>query len=146
MVLAVRVAVTVAPVVVFNPVEGAQLYVLAPLAVSEAEPPLHMVADDGVIVNVGKGFTVTITVCVFTHPLELVPVTVYVFVEVGFAVTVAPVVTLNPVEGAQVYVLAPLAVNDVELPVHIVADDGVTVKVGNAFVPIVTVAVITQLL
>lgn len=47
------------------------------------------------------------------HPLD-VPVTVYVIVAVGFAVTEEPVVELNPVAGLHVYVLAPLTVNGVD--------------------------------
>ena len=43
-----------------------------------------------------------------------VPVTVYVVVDVGLAVTVAPVVLLKPVAGLQLYVLAPPAVNVVD--------------------------------
>jgi hypothetical protein len=45
--------------------------------------------------------TVTVVVAVFTHPPELVPVTVYVVVEGGLAVTLAPVVPLRPVPGLQ---------------------------------------------
>ena len=36
------------------------------------------------------------------HPEEFVPVTVYVVVTDGAAETIAPVLTLNPREGAQV--------------------------------------------
>lgn len=61
-----------------------------------------MPGADGLTVMVGKGFTVTVTVFVFTHPFASVPVTVYVVVEVGFAVTVAPVVEDKPVEGLHV--------------------------------------------
>ncbi len=42
---------------------------------------------------------VTVAVAVFVQPLPSVPVTVYVVVEVGFAVTLAPVVALNAVAG-----------------------------------------------
>ena len=45
------------------------------------------------------------------HPFTSVPVTVYVVVEVGLAVTVEPVVELSPVAGDQMYVTAPLAVS-----------------------------------
>ena len=55
----------------------------------------------GLKVKLGNGFTVTTTVVVLVHPLAFVPVIVYVVVIVGFAVTVAPVVALNPVAGAQ---------------------------------------------
>jgi len=42
-------------------------------------------------------------------------------VTFGFAVTVAPVVGLNPVAFVQVYVVAPDAVKTVEVPAHMVA-------------------------
>jgi hypothetical protein len=48
----------------------------------------------------GKGFTVTVTCAVPVQPL-VVPVTVYVVVAVGFAVTVDPVVGDKPVAGLQ---------------------------------------------
>ena len=41
------------------------------------------------------------TVAALIQPFASVPVMVYVVVEVGFAVTVAPVVADNPVEGLQ---------------------------------------------
>jgi hypothetical protein len=50
----------------------------------------------------GRGFTVTVTSSVFTQLLPSVPVTVYVMVLEGVAVTVEPVVADNPVAGDQV--------------------------------------------
>ena len=47
----------------------------------------------------GSGFTFTVTCVDAVQPLLSVPVTVYVEVEVGFAVTVEPVVALSPVAG-----------------------------------------------
>ena len=44
------------------------------------------------------------------------------------AVTVLPVVELNPVDGVQVYVFAPFAVKVVDVPAHIIA--GAIVMVG----------------
>lgn len=67
---------TVAPVVEDKPVAGLQLNDAAPLAVSETLLPVHSVAEEGDIVIVGWGFTVTVTVAVFVHPLPSVPVTV----------------------------------------------------------------------
>jgi hypothetical protein len=64
-------------------------------------------------------FTVTVTV---TEPVQgpFTAVTVYVVVPPGLAVTVAPVVADNPVEGAQLYVAPPLAVSAVpDPPTHI---------------------------
>jgi hypothetical protein len=59
------------------------VYVLAPLAVNDVLLPLHIVADDGLIVNVGNAFTVTVVVFVFTQPFPSIPVSVYVVVTVG---------------------------------------------------------------
>ena len=56
---------------------------------------------------VGGGFTMTVTCAV--HPPG-VPVTVYVVVVVGDAVTEEPVVALKPVAGVHVYDVAPVAV------------------------------------
>jgi hypothetical protein len=67
-------------------------------------------------ITVGFSFTVTTAVAVPVHPLEVVPVTVYVVVEVGVATTVDPVVVFNPVLGAELYVFAPLAVSVAEFP------------------------------
>jgi hypothetical protein len=53
-------------------------------------------------VGVGNAFTVTVTVPVLVQPAAVVPVTVYVIVEVGLAVTVAPVVDDKPVAGLHV--------------------------------------------
>ena len=49
------------------------------------------------------------------------------------AVTVAPVVADKPVAGLQLYVVAPLAVNDVLLPLQIAGVAGVTVTTGTGF-------------
>ena len=94
--------------------------------------PEQIVCAAGVAVATGVSFTVTVTVPVLTHPFASVPVTVYVVVVVGLAVTAAPVVADNPVEGLHVYVLAPLAVKLILLPVQIVGADGVMVIAGKA--------------
>ena len=133
---------TVAPVVEDKPVEGLQLYVEAPLAVSDVLAPLQIVTA-GETVTVGLGFTVTVTVAVFVHPFASVPVIVYVVVAVGLAVTVAPVVEDKPVEGLQLYVEAPLAVSDVLEPLQIVTE-GETVTVGLGFTVTLTVAVLVH--
>ena len=93
-------------------------------------------------VTVGKGFTVTIDVAVAVHPATEVPVIVYVVVTAGLAVTEAPVVALNPVAGVQLYVLAPAAVNVVELPRQMVGE--FTVIVGKGFTVTEVVAVLIQ--
>ena len=97
----VGVAVTVAPVEAERAVDGAHVYVVAPLAVIVPELPVQIVSPVAMFV-VGIGLTVTVRVCVFTHELLLVPVTVYVVVTVGEAVTVVPVVADSPVEGFHV--------------------------------------------
>lgn len=55
-------------------------------------------AGDGVTLIVGEVFTVTVTVVEPVHP-DVLPVTVYVVVIAGLAVTIDPVVELNPVAG-----------------------------------------------
>jgi hypothetical protein len=104
-------------------------------------PPKQIVAEP-LAVTVGKGVTVTVTAAVFEHPRD-VPVTVYVLVTVGVATGVALVVLLNPVEGDQTYVVAPLAVNVVEVPLQIVIS-GLTVTFGTGLTVMVTVDVLLQ--
>jgi hypothetical protein len=87
----------------------------------EAPIPAPLVLDTQVFVNVLPALaegtcvsTVTTTSSVAVQPLEdFVVVTVYVVVELGFAVGFAAVAVLNPVEGDQEYVtpltaLAPI--------------------------------------
>jgi hypothetical protein len=90
-------AITLAPVVVLSDVGGLQLYVFAPLAVSVVFCPVQMVMF-GETVTTGMGFMVTVTCTVDVHP-DASPVTVYVVVEAGFAVTDEPVVALRLDEG-----------------------------------------------
>ena len=126
---------TVAPVVVFNPAAGDQTYVLAPLAVRVVLVPLQMLADAGVRVKVGKGFTVIVLVAVFEQPPALVPVTVYVVFAVGLTVML---VVVAPV--FQLYETPPDAVSVAPEPLHIVAKGlALIVMVGNE--PEVTVTV-----
>ena len=63
---------------------------------------------------------------------------------VGLAVTLEPVDALKIPAGLQVYVLAPLAVILVLLPVHIVGDVAVKVKVGIGDIVIVTVLLLVH--
>lgn len=89
---------TEAPVVEERSVAGLQTYVEAPLAINVVVSPEQI---EGSVAVGFKLITVTFTVTVEleVHPLAAVPVTVYVVVEVGVAVTDEPVVPLNPVEG-----------------------------------------------
>jgi hypothetical protein len=63
----------------------------------------------------------------------------------GLAIGFAILVALNPVAGAQLYVLAPLAVNCTESLLHmLIGLAGSTVKVGLGFTVIVTIALSLQ--
>jgi hypothetical protein len=73
-VVAAGFAETEVPVVALKPAAAAHEYVEAPEAVSVPAMPEQIVI--GGTVTVGKGFTVTTTVVVFTHPATEVPVTV----------------------------------------------------------------------
>lgn len=88
------------PVDELSVAEGVQVYVLAPVAVSVAVLPGHMVAE--FTVTVGVGLTVRVDVAVVVHPAAEAAVIVYVVLTVGLAVTVDPVVALRPVDGLQV--------------------------------------------
>ena len=65
---------------------------------SVVDCPAQIVAG-GETVTTGRGLIVTVTCAVAVHPLLFVPVTIYVVVEVGDAVTGEPVVALSPVAG-----------------------------------------------
>jgi hypothetical protein len=71
---------------------------MPPLAVSVADAPLQIETPEPALIA-GNGLTVTVTVALFVHPLLVMPVTVYVLVVVGLAITVAPVVAERPVAG-----------------------------------------------
>jgi hypothetical protein len=53
------------------------------------------------VLSDAAGVTVTVAVAVFVHPAADVPVTVYVMVDTGDAVTVELVDELSAVEGVQ---------------------------------------------
>jgi hypothetical protein len=93
-----------------------------------------------VAVTVGNAFTLTVTVAVFTQPLALVPVTVYVVVVVGDTVTDEP----DKLPGFHTYVEAPLALNEVLPPTQIAEFVELAVTVGNGLTVTPTVAVFTQ--
>ena len=75
-VVVVGFAVTVAPVVDDNPVAGLQLYVVAPLAVSETLLPMQIACEGGLIVTTGMGLTVRVAgfeiVCGHVPPEPLI--------------------------------------------------------------------------
>lgn len=135
---AAGVAITEAPVVLFKPVAGLQAYVVAPLATRPVFEPEQIAEEGGVTITTGAAPTVTITVLLLVQvPFE--PITVYVVVTVGVAVTVAPVLALKPAAGDQEYVTAPLAVKLVGLPEQTEAEVGLTVTVGVALTVIAMV-------
>jgi hypothetical protein len=94
-------AVTLEPDVELSALFGDQEYVVAPEAFNVVEPPAQIVGEVADAVTVGVIFTVKTTVCVTLHP-AVVPVTEYVSVVAGSAVTTEPVVALRPVAGVHV--------------------------------------------
>jgi len=98
-----------------------------------AEEPEQIV--DEVTETLGIAFTLTVVVLVCEQPEAFVPLTVYVVFAVGeteIVDVVAPVF--------QEYVVAPLAVNTVDVPAQIVAE--VTATVGEALIVNVRVVVL----
>jgi hypothetical protein len=81
-------------------VAGVQTYVAAPVAVSVVALPLQ-IATGAPALTTGIGFTETVMVVLLVQPAAFVPVTVYIVVADGCAVTDAPVVAESPVDGAQ---------------------------------------------
>ena len=61
-------------------------------------------------------------------------------VEEGFAVTVVPLVELNPVAGDHEKLLAPLAVSTTDSLEQMEEEDGETETVGGVFTVTVTLA------
>jgi hypothetical protein len=102
--------------------------VLAPFAVSVVDCPAQIV-DAGETVTTGRGLTVTVVCAVEVQPRRF-PVTVYVVVETGFAVTLEPVDALSDVDGLHEYVVAPFAVRVVDCPAQIMAA-GETLTTGG---------------
>ena len=99
---------------------------LAPLGVIVKLSPEHITPPDTVKLGAVLTVTVLTTPTKSTHPVELVPVTVYEVVDVGLT-------TLDPDE--YVYVDAPLGVSVKLSPEHITPLD--TAKLGVALTVIV---------
>ena len=95
-----RFAVVLLQLVQLNPPNGLHTYVTAPVAERFTLPPAHTVGDDA------EGFTFGISslimVLSFEEQPDEVPVTVYVIVEPGDAVTLSQVTQFNPVDGLHV--------------------------------------------
>ena len=70
---------------------------MPPVAVNIVEEPLQIATPEPAPM-VGMALTVTVTITVLLQPL-VVPVTVYIVVDDGLAVTLAPVVADKPVDG-----------------------------------------------
>ena len=105
--VAVGLAITLLPVVVFNPVVGLQVYVSAPLAVIVAPVlPLHIEVDVGFTVTLGNGFTVMVKVC--ARPLH--PSLIGVMVIVDIMGVVPLFVTRNAEISPVPLALNPMAV------------------------------------
>ena len=79
---------------------GLQEYVVAPVAVRIALPPLHNEVSFETVIGVGV-VTCTVTESVVVHPIEFVAVTVYVVVTVGLAVGLDVFAPTNDPEGNQ---------------------------------------------
>jgi hypothetical protein len=84
-----------------------------------------------------SGVTEIVTDALPEQPAASEPLTIYVVVALGFAVTDAPVVPDKPAEGLQAYVVAPAAFKTTLAPGQIVAVVGETVTLR--FDPTVTV-------
>ena len=113
---------------------------LAPDAVISTELPEHIVAEpDGTVVMVGNGLTVTLILSFPVQP-AVVPVTVYVVVDAGLAVTGVPVVADKPAAGPHEYVVAPPALSTTPAPPaqSVVEPVGVIVTVGPGLTVILT--------
>ena len=78
------------------------------------ELPIQMIVLE-LMVNVGVAITLTVVTAIFVQELS-VPVTVYVSLELGLAVTMLPVALLKLVNEFQVYDDAPLAVKVADVP------------------------------
>ena len=112
----------------------------APDATSVSETPLQIVVALGITVTTGAELTFTVAVVVSEHA-PVVPITVYIVVPEGLAMTVFPVVVFNPVAGDQTYVLAPDATKVSDVPPQIAVVFGITFMVGVGFTVTLTVAV-----
>ena len=122
---------TLEPIELLSEAAGDHEYVVAPFAESVVGKPLHMaVLGETVTATV---VTETVPCPVEVQPLLSIPVTVYVIVEAGFAVTVEPVVALSEVAGLHEYVFAPFAERVVDCPLQIDAEETVTTGSGLTF-------------
>ena len=94
--------------------------------------------------TIGLGITVMLMVFVLVQPLVPVPVTEYVVVIVGDAITTLPVLAFKEPEGDHVNEVAPLAVNVALEPLQIDVELATTDTVGDGFTVTITVFVSVQ--
>ena len=128
-------AVTLEPVDALSVEDGLHRYEPAPVTLSEVDCPVQIVSS-GETERTGGGLTVMVTCCDAEHPNEF-PVTVYVVVADGVAVTVEPVEELNDADGLHEYVFAPEAVSAVLCPMQTVSS-GETERTGDGLTVTVT--------
>lgn len=103
--------------------------------------PTHIVAEFTDI----EGLDTTVIDIVLVDGQEpVVPVTLYVVVTEGLAITIVPVVVLKPDDGIHEYVVAPPAVKTAESPLQIVVAL-LTVAVGEGLTDMVVTVVFLQL-
>jgi hypothetical protein len=105
------------------------------------DEPTH--TFDAPVIIAAEGLTLTVTDAVLVQPLAFIAVTEYVVVLDGLALGLAQFTHDRPDVGDHTYVVAPLALNAVLPPVHIVAL-GLAETVGLLLTVTVTVAVLTQ--
>lgn len=74
---------------------------MPPLPVKTALLPVQIVVSGPARIT-GRGFTLTLTVSEFVHPLASVPVTVYIVVADGVADVTVQETQDSPVPGSQV--------------------------------------------
>jgi hypothetical protein len=85
-----------------KPVLLVHTYVVAPPAVNCISKPGQIAGVGGTTVITGNGFTVIVVIPLSIHPAAVVPITVYVVVLPGVAVTGLPVDELSEPDGLQV--------------------------------------------
>jgi len=100
----------------------------APVAVNVVDPPAQMIDGEAEMLIAGDVFTFTVIDSLDEQPLELVPVTVYVVVTLGLTKMLALV---EPV--FQEKLDTPVAVSVADAPAHIVDDEALTERLGEAF-------------
>lgn len=99
--------------------------------------------DAGFIVKLGTVVMLTVTAAVAVQA-PFAPVTVYVVLLAGDAVTLAPLALLRPAAGFQVYVVAPEAESVADDPAQILVNVGVSVSVGRGVTLTVRMAELVQ--